>query len=207
MRPRREAGGAQSGLPEALADLTEALAERGIAQLSTRRPHAVTALVQAQHDELRAYLDRISARAPALVVGVGRPASDIGAVQESYRDATIAVQRLDTGADGRILEFEDFDLVTLMISEAPRRRIQPKVDEIVAALSPALREAVAAYFAHDLDVMSAAQAMHIHHNTLRYRLGRVEEALGRSLKDPGTIALLYLAFAAEVVDTPGDVTG
>jgi purine catabolism regulator len=49
--------------------------------------------------------------------------------------------------------------------------------------------------------MSAARAMHIHHNTLRYRLGRVEEALGRPLKDPGTIAVLYIALAEQRLDS------
>jgi DNA-binding PucR family transcriptional regulator len=134
------------------------------------------------------------------VIGVGRPASDVVTVQESHRDAAIAVRRLDLSADRRILDFEDFDLVTLMISEAPRERVQPKVDEIMGALSPALHEALVAYFVHDLDVMAAARAMHIHHNTLRYRLGRVEEALGRPLKDPGTIAILYVALAEQRLD-------
>jgi PucR family transcriptional regulator, purine catabolism regulatory protein len=94
--------------------------------------------------------------------------------------------------------------VTLMISETQRERIQPKVDEIMRALSPGLHDAVAAYFAHDLDVMSAARGMHLHHNTLRYRLGRVEHALGRPLKDPGTIAVLYIALAAERVGLSAD---
>jgi PucR family transcriptional regulator, purine catabolism regulatory protein len=204
--PRRDAGraAARDGLSEALGQLTDALGRRGVAQLSTRRPGAVTALVQAPHADLRADLDQLIERLPELVLGVGRPASDISAVLESHRDATIAVQRLDVSARRRILDFEDFDLVTLMISEAPRERIQPKVDEIMGALSPALHEALASYFAHDLDVMSAARAMHLHHNTLRYRLGRVEQALGRPLKDPGTIALLYIALAAERVDPSAD---
>jgi purine catabolism regulator len=199
--PRRDAGrpGARDDLGEVHGHLTGALAERGAAQLSMHRPRTITALVQAQHGELRAVLDRVIKAAPELVAGVGRPASDIAAVQESHHDATIAVQRLDVSAGRRILDFEDFDLVTLMISEAPRDRIKPKVDEIMGALSPALHDALVAYFAHDLDVMSAARAMHLHHNTLRYRLGRVEEALGRPLKDPGTIAVLYIALAAEQV--------
>ena len=205
IRPRRDAAlaDADEGLAQALDALTEALAERSVASLSTRRQRAVTALVQAPHDDLHADLVQLTTRLPRLVVGVGRPASDIGAVVESHRDATIAVQRLDVSAGPRILDFEDFDLVTLMISEAPRRRIQPKVDAIMGALSPAVHEALAAYFAHDLDIMSAARAMHLHHNTLRYRLGRAEEALGRSLKDPGTIAALYIALATEQVDAVG----
>jgi hypothetical protein len=38
--------------------------------------------------------------------------------------------------------------------------------------------------------------MHLHHNTLRYRLGRIEAALGQSLRHPATIASLHLALLA-----------
>ena len=89
--------------------------------------------------------------------------------------------------------------MTLMISEAPRERIQPKVDEIMGALSPALHDGARRLLRARPRRHGAARAMHIHHNTLRYRLGRVEEALGRPLKDPGTIAVLYIALAAERV--------
>ena len=203
---RRDAGaaGSHDGQGAALDALTGAMTERGIATLCTHRRSVVTALVQAPAAEVRACVEHVASRRADLVVGVGRPASDVGEVLESHRDASIAVQRLDVSAGRRVLDFEDFDLVTLMISEAPRRRIQPKVDEIMGALSPALHDALAAYFAHDLDVMGAAKAMHLHHNTLRYRLGRAEEALGRPLKDPGTIAALYIALAAEQVDALGD---
>lgn len=42
-----------------------------------------------------------------------------------------------------------------------------------------------------------AEHLHIHVNTLRYRLKRAEELLGGSLKDPALLARLYLAFEAE----------
>jgi purine catabolism regulator len=201
---RRDAtsSGARDGLDAALDALAEALAERGVAELSNHRRTGVIALVQAPSSALREHVDSVIARRPVLVAGVGRPVSDVGAVRESYRDAMIAVQRLDVSAGRRVLDFEDFDLVTLLLSEAPRERIQPKVDEIMGALTPAVHEALAAYFAHDLDVMAAADAMHVHHNTLRYRLGRAEDALGRPLKDPGTIAAVYIALTAERVDAP-----
>jgi purine catabolism regulator len=166
------------------------------------RSGTITALVQSSPADLHAELDVVVAAAPGLVAGVGRPASRVEAVLESHRDATIAVQRLDLAGGARVLDVEDFDLVTLMISETRRERIQPKVDEVLAPLraNAALLEALVVYFAHDLDVMRAARAMHLHHNTLRYRLGRIEESLGRPLKDPATIALLYIALAAERVD-------
>jgi DNA-binding PucR family transcriptional regulator len=201
---RRDAPGRgrNDGLAEAFDQLTDGLARRGAAHLAMCRGGAITALIQGAPADLHADLHRVMAAAPALVAGVGRPASQVDAVLESHRDATIAVQRLDLTGGARVLDVEDFDLVTLMISETRRERIQPKVDEVLAPLraNPALHEALVAYFAHDLDVMSAARAMHLHHNTLRYRLGRIEESLGRPLKDPATITLLHIALSAERVD-------
>lgn len=40
---------------------------------------------------------------------------------------------------------------------------------------------------------TAAERLHIHPNTLRYRLGRIEKLLDRSLRNPATIAELHLA--------------
>jgi DNA-binding PucR family transcriptional regulator len=55
--------------------------------------------------------------------------------------------------------------------------------------------------------MRAAEAMHLHHNTLRYRLARVEQLIDRSLKSPATIAALYIALAYdEPIVSPGDVS-
>jgi DNA-binding PucR family transcriptional regulator len=51
-----------------------------------------------------------------------------------------------------------------------------------------------------LDIKRTAAAMHLHHNTLRYRLARAEELMGRTLKDPATITSLYIALA---YDDPG----
>jgi DNA-binding PucR family transcriptional regulator len=40
----------------------------------------------------------------------------------------------------------------------------------------------------------------MHRNSLRYRLARAEQVLGRSLKQPSTIAAVYLALVAEARD-------
>jgi len=66
-------------------------------------------------------------------------------------------------------------------------------------LPPAVRAALVEYFARDQDVNAAAAALHVHPNTLRYRLGRVETLLGRSLKAPATIAELTLALSTRAV--------
>jgi DNA-binding PucR family transcriptional regulator len=37
----------------------------------------------------------------------------------------------------------------------------------------------------------------MHRNSLRYRLARAEQVLGRSLKQPATITAVYLALVAD----------
>ena len=147
--------------------------------LSARRGELTVALVQG---DVRA--------AVAEPAAIGRPVSRLEDVPHSLRDAELALRR-------GVLDYADFDLATLLVAESPRERIEPKAAELLGGLRehPGLQEALAAYFDHGLDVMRAAAAMHVHHNTLRYRLARVEERLGRSLKDPATIASLYIALA------------
>lgn len=192
-------GQAQAELDVAAASLTGALAQAGAPHLCTRRGGAVVALVQAPEAELDEILEALLDARPALVAGIGRPTSEACDVLDSYRDARIAIHTFARRSARRIAGFGDLDLVTLLISDATPERIQPKVDEVIAALrrSTGLQDTLEAYFDNDLDIMRAAKALHVHHNTLRYRLGRVEEELGRSLKAPATIALLYVALAAE----------
>jgi len=189
---RRQAG--KADLAEVCTRLEQRLAERALPHLAARRQGAVLALVQG--DAHAAIADLVDEH-PGIAAGIGRPVSELRAAPHSLRDAEIAVKRLAQQQHERLLDFADFDLGTLVVSEAPPERIQPKVEESLAVLRahPALHAALVAYFRHDMDVMRTASALHLHHNTVRYRLTRVEELTGRSLRDPGTIASLYIALA------------
>ena len=48
-----------------------------------------------------------------------------------------------------------------------------------------------------------AAQLHIHVNTLRYRLRRAEDALGAPLTDPRLLARLYLAFEETATQPAG----
>ncbi|MFB6675094.1 helix-turn-helix domain-containing protein, partial [Streptomyces sp. NPDC056390] len=57
--------------------------------------------------------------------------------------------------------------------------------------------ALRAYLANGRNIPRAAAALHIHVNTLRYRLTRFEEATGRHLDDVDTVIELALALHAD----------
>jgi PucR family transcriptional regulator, purine catabolism regulatory protein len=192
---RRQAGPAS--LDAVAGGLEQRLDESGLRHLLSRRTDAVVALAQGDGERLHRVVAALIDEQPGIVAGIGRPLTELAAVGHSLRDAEIALHRLAQRRDARLLDFADFDLGTLVVSEAPAERVAPKVAEFLDVLRsrPGLHEALVAYFRHDLDVMRAAAAMHLHHNTLRYRLARVEQLIGRPLKDPATIASLYIALA------------
>ncbi len=156
--------------------------------LAHERDGSLVVLVQSGDPELRAAL------AIDAVIGVGREVTSMADARHSLRDAELAA-----GHGRGLTHFDDFDLGTFLVSEIPPARLAPKVEEILAALraNPPLHEALQAYFAHDLDIAATAASLHMHRNSLRYRLARAEQVLGRSLKQPATIAAVYLALVAD----------
>ena len=176
-------------------ELAETLAGAGAPQLVSVRGASVVALVQASRERLEEILSDL----PSMLAGIGRPASGIAAVQQSLRDAELALERTAPEPARRVVAFEQFDLGTLLLSEAAPERLEPKIAALVETLRehPPLHEALVAYFDHDLDVTATAAELHLHPNSLRYRLTRIEQLLGCSLKRPATIAELHIALLAD----------
>ena len=176
-------------------ELVTRLEQPGIPHLAHLREDSLTVLVQGGDDEVRALSDAF----PEVVIGIGRPVTAIADAHHSLRDAELAADRGGLDPERRIMRFEDFDLGTFLVSEIAPERLGPKVAEILSVLqaNPPLHEALSAYFANDLDIATSAAALHMHRNSLRYRLARAEQLLGRSLKQPSTIAAVYLALVAE----------
>ena len=178
------------GAPELVARLE---AER-ISHLVQPRSGSLVALVQ------DGGCDDWAEALPNARIGLGRTISAINEAHHSLRDAELAFTHARDGR--RVVRFEDFDLGTFMVSEIAPDRLGPKIDEILSVLraNPPLHEALRAYFEHDLDIATTAAAMHMHRNSLRYRLARAEQVLGRSLKQPATVAAIYIALVAEAAD-------
>jgi DNA-binding PucR family transcriptional regulator len=65
-----------------------------------------------------------------------------------------------------------------------------------AAECDSILETLGVWFADEGATSIAAARMHLHRNTVRYRLRRLEELTGRSLTQPTGIAELYLALEA-----------
>ena len=197
-RSRPRDGAPEPDLAPVRRDLVARLEHLRAPYLVTRRADSLVVLVQGPAAEVRPVFTGVADAHPDVVVGIGRAIDAIVRAQHSLRDAELAVDRVRLEPSRQLLDFEDFDLGTFVVSEVAPERLGPKVDEILSVLqaNPALHETLLAYFEHDLDIVAAAAELHLHPNSLRYRLSQIEKLLGRSLKQPSTITALYIAVVA-----------
>jgi Purine catabolism regulatory protein-like family/PucR C-terminal helix-turn-helix domain/GGDEF-like domain len=185
---------------EAFLEAVETAAEGlGLASLVRDRDGVVTVLAEpvdgARWDELLAGLAR---HLGDCSIGAGRAIGSVADVRQSRKDAALAMRRAQELEGAQALAYESLELDAWLVGEVPRERWIAKVEALVQPLrdNPQLRDTVAAYFASDLDVVRTAEVLHLHPNSLRYRLRRVEALLGRPLRRPSTIAALQFALLA-----------
>lgn len=86
------------------------------------------------------------------------------------------------------------DEIVTMIG-ADERLIDPRVHHL-RARDPALAETLRIYLDSWGDIGVAAQRLHVHPNTVRYRTRRIEQLLGTSLADPDVRLVLGLSLRA-----------
>jgi len=86
------------------------------------------------------------------------------------------------------------DEIVTMVS-ADERLVDPRVRELQAR-DPALAQTLRVYLDEFGDVSAAAQQLHVHPNTVRYRIRRIETMLTTSLTDPDVRLLLSLGLRA-----------
>jgi purine catabolism regulator len=180
--------------------LERLIAAAHVPYLVAERPDRIVALLQRAEDELGSWTTSLSGPNVDVVIGVGRSVNAITACATSLSDAELAVDQLRSNHHRvSVLRFEDFDLASWLISGRRSDNVLAKVEQSLAAIKerPPLYETLCCYLEVDLDVARAARTLHLHPNSLRYRLSKIEELIGAPLRRPATIANLYLATLIE----------
>ncbi len=193
--PPVRAVGAARGDPAALTvRLGAALAaHEPLAHIVATEGDTAVALVQAGDDELRDRLGELARRLGDATIAVGRRADTPEALRHSLHDA-ISGCRVPPGVPG-ISWYEDLDLLSWLLRTGDRDGLRRKARGVLEPLQgdAMLLGTLDCYFACGLSVVEAARSLNLHPNSLRYRLRRIEQRLGRSLLEPETIAALVLA--------------
>lgn len=128
--------------------------------------------------------------------GVGAPAAGVLAVHESIQDARGALRL----GDGPVSDIADLRLPVLLTGLEHHARTR-FVDQLLGRLRtehdwPALRDTVLAWCENGSNLVRTARALHVHRNTVIYRLDRLTRLSGRDIRDHRYAIALYVACLA-----------
>jgi hypothetical protein len=147
--------------------------------------------------------ERLSAQLTELTsgpIGVSAPYSNLDQTPAALRQARLAFASATPGSR-ELVRYEQVPIAILLAS-APDAAIMVATSILgpVLALPAAdcdvLLSTLRMWFDEQGATSVAAEKLHIHRNTVRYRLRRLEDLTGRSLSQPAGVAELHLALEA-----------
>jgi carbohydrate diacid regulator len=134
-------------------------------------------------------------------IGIGSLAASVAALHDSYDDATMALQ-LGTRLVGQapVNAIDDLRTYQLILGVGQRARTR-FADALLADLRhqadwPALRDTIIAWCESGFSLVRAAAALHVHRNTLVYRLNKIAGLRGAKATDHRDTLAVYLACVA-----------
>ena len=168
-----------------------------------------------------ARVHRLAAQASGWVVsaGVGRPGIGPAAITQGYREADRALmiaRRLFP--PGALTFFQNLGVHRLLLALDGHPELSAFYEETLALIDQydrtnrsELLPTLEAFFAADNSLAETAARLHLHRNTVAYRLRRIEQISGHKLGDPETRLALHLglrvrhALAAREPDSDASV--
>lgn len=197
-----------AALETASAALGESLATRRVSPLVVVREQAVVAVVLAEATDLTERLSSLRAALAEehgidLYCGVSSPCGGFDGVAAAHEQASLAVSR--ASAERPVISLAVLPAIQHLLTGATlttRLHLLEKarlIRSLPAAERQTMRETLQGFAGANMNVTRGAAELHIHENTLRYRLRRLRQRTGH---DPQTFAgLLELLCLMEVVDT------
>jgi carbohydrate diacid regulator len=132
--------------------------------------------------------------------GLSDKATTVASLHESYQDASIAL-RLGVRLDNTVSSINDLRIHQLLTAAGHRPRVRLR-DGLIATVRaqpdwPALRQTFIVWCESGFNLVHAACALHLHRNTLIYRLNKIARLTGRPVRDFRGALALYLACLAD----------
>jgi sugar diacid utilization regulator len=131
-----------------------------------------------------------------LCIGVGGASGGLAGLGRSRAEAGLAAQQ--ARREGRDLVGHDgLGLIDWMMLQTPAGVLLERAQRLIQPLGehPELMETLRIYIEQRLNASETARLMHLHKNSLGYRIRRIETIIGRDLHDPREVTELQLAMA------------
>jgi sugar diacid utilization regulator len=145
-----------------------------------------------------------------VTVGIGGPCHGPEQIRHSYAQARRTVETVRRmGRTGRVVAFGDLGIHRLLLQVPDLTELRGFADEVLGRLSAdpsgqdhAYLETLACYFRENASPQRAARALHVHPNTVSYRIHRVEEITGLDLGSYRDRLMAQVAL--EILDAVGE---
>ncbi|MEH7392061.1 helix-turn-helix domain-containing protein [Bacillus sp. JJ1474] len=133
-------------------------------------------------------------------IGIGRIHSSLLKASKSMQEAAKCLQILHSyGKKGEVISYKDLGVHRLLFQNSEEDLID-FLNEVLGPLiaydqarKGELLPSLFAYFEHNQNAKEAAESIHVHTNTLTYRLKRIEEILSTNLSDSHQFLNIHLA--------------
>jgi DNA-binding PucR family transcriptional regulator len=160
----------------------------------------VAAIIETLRSELNAAI-AVHASSEVVSLGVGRIRSGIDGIRQSHQEArqALTLGRRLHGA-GHVTSFDQLGVYRLIYASEQLPELKTFQDEALGALldydqthGAELIKTLEAFFAANCSPKEAATILHVHRNTVLYRLERITEITGHDLNDADIRLRLHLA--------------
>lgn len=119
--------------------------------------------------------------------GIGRIYQGLDKVSRSYKDAEQCMQLLlKEGNQQRLIYFGDLGVIRFFMQQS-REELEEYLNDVLEPIiqydrqkKASLMITLVSFVKYDRNLKNTTQSLRIHHNTLYYRLGRIQELLGYS---------------------------
>src|SRR5215472_11204433 len=185
---------------ESIRNAEEALGRRGVRSAWRVEVEAqIGVLVVSTQTPVDA-TSQVLAELAAGAVGLSEPYGNLDQTPTALREARLALMAADPPARP-LARYRDVPVAVLIASapdpsEAVARAVLGAVLALPEAECESILSTLREWFAVDGATSVAAEKLHMHRNTVRYRLRRLEELTGRSLSQPTGMAELHVALEA-----------
>ncbi|TDC95661.1 PucR family transcriptional regulator [Nonomuraea deserti] len=152
-------------------------------------------------DRLQEVLESLAAEGIRLAMGISTVAAGPAQIPQAYQEARAVLDFVpEEGGVAALPRITPFQYLALKADDTARHLVDPRITALLSedrARGGVLTATIRAFAAADLNLRAAAERLQIHPNTAQYRMRRIQERTGRSLRSINDLVDLLVAIALQ----------
>ena len=150
-------------------------------------------------DRLQAVRESLMGEGIVLAMGISTVVAGTAGIPQAYDEARTVLEFLpEDGGVAALPRLSPFQYLALRADDTARHLVDPRITALLSedrARGGVLTATIRAFAAADLNLRASAERLQIHPNTAQYRLRRIQERTGRSLRRISDLLDLLVAIA------------